>query len=374
MSINSKLKREGVEITQQLDTLKVNTIAVNIINKLIQAFPEHNFDSSILFELIARLTMYTAKMPADLSGAKYVFKSGCIYFNDELSLDEMSNVAVHECIHCIQHAYSKDSILSSIGLSDKVTNTGLALNEAVVQLMASEANKCKAQEETYYGISIKTISPNYYPLECTLATELAYFVGTFPLYHSTIYGDDIFKNTFILKTSKQTYSTLVKNFDKLLSLESNLNFFVSELQYADKPSTIKALNNLINKHRNDIVNTFFKTQNLIIEKCFKNEFNSIRNLQDITNFNKKIYRFKNIMGYCDGYEFYNEFYRKMMNLVQKKKFYIEQYGEINLYEEINQSLTIVDTSKNFLSFVTDFITKVKKLIKLNKNTEDEINN
>ena len=324
MSIDSKLKKEGVEITQKLDTLKVNTVAVNIINKLIKAFPEHNFDSSKLFELIARLNMYKAKMPGDLSGAKFVLKSGSIYFNDDLTIEEMSDVAVHECIHCIQHAYSSDSILSSIGLCDKITNVGLALNEAVVQLMASEANGCKSQEETYFGISLKTISPNYYPLECKLASEIAYFVGTFPLYHSTIYGDDIFKNTFILKTSKQTYSTIVRNFDKLLTLENDLNFFVSELQYADKPSTIKALNNLINNHRNEIINTFFKTQNLIIEKCFKNEFNNIRNLQDITNFNKKIYNFKNIMGFCDGYEFYNVFYRKMMNLVQKKKFYIEQ--------------------------------------------------
>ena len=370
MGINSKLKKEGVEITQKLGTLKVNTIAINVVSKLLNAFPEHNLDKSKVFELIARLSMYTAKMPGDLSGAKYDFKNNSIYFNDTLSIEEMSNVAVHECIHCIQHSYGS---VSNMGLFDKKSSTGIALNEAIVQLMASEANLCKSQEETYYGISIKTISPNYYPLECTLASEIAYFIGTFPLFHSTICGDDIFKNTFILKIGKKNYKTVVKNFDKLLTLENNLNCFVSELQYAEKPSTIKALNNLINKNRSEIINIFFNTQNLIIDKCFKSEFNNIHNLQDITEFNRKIYKFKNIMGYSEGYNFYNECYRKMMNLVQKKKEYIEQYGEINLFEEINNSLTIVDNSKNFLYIVNKFITKAQQLVKLNKNTNDEFN-
>ena len=189
-----------------------------------------------------------------------------------------------------------------------------------------------------------------------------------------MYGDDIFKNTLILKTNKKTYETIVNNLDKLLTLENNLNFFVTELQYAKKPKTIRDLNNIVNKIRLQITNTFFKTQNLIIDKCFKNEFNSIRNLEDVTNFNKKIYNFKNIMGYSDNYVFYNEFYRQMMQIVQRKKESIEKYGEINLFEDINKSLTIVEANKNFLSNIIKFITKVKKLVKLNKETEDEINN
>ena len=123
-----------------------------------------------------------------------------------------------------------------------------------------------------------------------------------------------------------------------------------------------------------ITNTFFKTQNLIIDKCFKNEFNSIRTLEDITRFNKKIYNFKNIMGYSDNYTFYNEFYRKIMRLVQIKKESIEKYGQINLYEELNKKLTIVEANRNLLYFINKFATKVKKLVKLNRGTEDNINN
>ena len=374
MSYAYNLKRGGIKVIKKLDALEVNTIAISIINKLCSSFPEHNFDRSKLFELISRLSMYTAEMPEDLSGAKYVFKKNSIYFNDSLDLDEKSNLAVHECIHCIQHAYSPDKSLRYIGLCDLSTNYGLGFNEAAVQLMASEANCCKMQEETYYGISIRTISPDYYPLECTLLNEIVYFTGTYPLYSSTLFTNDIFKNTLMLKTSKKTYNKLVMRFDKLIYLENNLNFFINELQKTNKAKNIKSLTSTINKHKIEITNTFFKTQNLIIDKLFKNEFNSIRNLEDVSRFNKKIYNFKNIIGFSDNYTFYNNFYRKMMHLIQIKKENIEKYGEINLYEELNKSLTIVEKSKSLFYYVNKFTTKVKKLTKLNRGTEENINN
>ena len=374
MGINLKLKREGIKVTSKLDTLKVNTIAINIINKLCSTFPEHSFDRSKLFELISRISMFTAKMPEDMSGAKYVINTNSIYFNEALNIEEMSNLAVHECIHCIQHSYAQSISTLKVGVSDHSTDTGIALNEAAVQLMASEANHCKKEEETYYGISIKTISPNYYPLECTLVNQITYFTGTYPLYHSTLYTDDIFKNMFILKTNKKTYEHVVKNLDKLLSLENELNYYITELQYLNNPKHIKTINNIINSTRLQITNIFFKTQNIIIENFFKNEFNSIRNAEDVSNFNKKLYKFKNIMGYSEDYTFYNEFYRQMMSLVQRKKESIEEYGEINLFEEVNRSLTIVETNKNIAYFISKFITKVKKLVKLNKGTEDNFDN
>ena len=49
----------------------------------------------------------------------------------------------------------------------------------------------------YYDMEFKTDSPNYYPIECDLVKQMTYFTGTYPLYHSTLYSNDIFKNTFI---------------------------------------------------------------------------------------------------------------------------------------------------------------------------------
>ncbi|MDO5555792.1 MAG: hypothetical protein Q4G09_03865 [Clostridia bacterium] len=373
MNSYSRLKKEGIEIIEKLNTLKVNNIAINVASKLCLAFPEHNLNKSDLFESLSRLNMYIAKMPADSTGAKYFYKNNSVYFNENIDMKNLSTMAIHECIHFIQELRDSNNNLTKMGLYSPTSDTGLGLNEATVQLMASEANMSNLSSETYFNISLNTISPDYYPLQCALVNQISYFTGTYPLYHSALNSNDVFKNTFILKTDKKTYSTIIKNLDKLIFLENNLNYFSVELKYANKPSSIKLLGKFIKKIKNNITLLFFSTQNLIIEKCFKSEFNNIRNLKDIKEFNKKIYNFKNIIGYSDNYTFYNEFYRKMMNAIEQKELYIKQYGEINLFEDINNSLILVDNTKTTFSFINTFISKLKKLLGLNKSAEN-INN
>lgn len=373
MSTNSRLKKEGIEIVEQLDTLKVNTIAISIASKLCLAFPEHNLNKSELFTSLSRINMYIAKMPEDSAGAKYFYKNNSIYFNKEYDLDEMAKLAMHECIHYIQEFRDANNNLVKMGLYNCTFNSGLGINEAAVQLMASEANMCPSTSETYYNVSLNTISPNYYPLECALVNQMAYFTGTYPLFHSTLNSNDVFKNTFILKSNKRAYNTIVKNIDLLLAYENDLNYFASELQYANKVSEIKLLNKLIASKKDSITSIFFKTQNLIIESCFISEFNNIRNLEDVKEYKNKLYNFKNIMGSNENYTFYNEFYRKIMESLEKKKEQIEQFGEINLFETPENSLVLVDNTKRALSFVSTFFVKIKKLFGFNKS-RDTINN
>ena len=373
MGTNSRLKKEGIEIVEQLDTLKVNTIAINIASKLCLAFPEHNLSKSDLFTSISRLNMFIAKMPSDSSGAKYFYKNNSIYFNQETDLDEMAKLAMHECIHFIQELKDSNNNLIRMGLYNCSFNTGLGINEAAVQLMASEANMCSSTSETYYNVSLNTISPNYYPLECALVNQMAYFTGTYPLFHSTLNSNDVFKNTFILNSNKRAYNTIVKNLDLLLAYENDLNYFANELQYANKVNEIKLLNKLVVSKKNAITSIFFKTQNLIIESCFISEFNNIRSLNDIKDFKKKLYNFKNIMGSNESYTFYNEFYRKIMENLEAKKEQIETFGEISLFEPSENSLVLVDNTKHALSFIYSFFGKVKKLFGFNKS-RNTINN
>ncbi len=373
MGTNSRLKKEGIEIVEQLDTLKVNTIAINIASKLCLAFPEHNLSKSDLFTSISRLNMFIAKMPSDSSGAKYFYKNNSIYFNQETDLDEMAKLAMHECIHFIQELKDSNNNLIRMGLYNCSFNTGLGINEAAVQLMASEANMCSSTSETYYNVSLNTISPSYYPLECALVNQMAYFTGTYPLFHSTLNSNDVFKNTFILNSNKRAYNAIVKNLDLLLAYENDLNYFANELQYANKVNEIKLLNKLVVSKKNAITSIFFKTQNLIIESCFISEFNNIRSLNDIKDFKKKLYNFKNIMGSNESYTFYNEFYRKIMENLEAKKEQIETFGEISLFEPSENSLVLVDNTKHALSFIYSFFGKVKKLFGFNKS-RNTINN
>ena len=63
MSIETDLKRDGIEVIGALDTLKINSIAKNIAQKICKAFPNYGFTQNDFFIKLSRLNMYKAKMP-----------------------------------------------------------------------------------------------------------------------------------------------------------------------------------------------------------------------------------------------------------------------------------------------------------------------
>lgn len=368
MSVNSDLKKAGIDIIQQLNEKDIFAIASNIASKLCLAFPEHNLKRHDLISAISKINMYIANMPQDYSQAKYFYKNNSIYFKKYSTPEEMSNIAVHECIHFIQEITDEDYNLVRMGLYK--VSSGLAINEAAVQLMTAEANNYNICEEKYYGINLKTTSPDYYPLQCALVNQMAYFTGTYPLYHSALNSNDIFENTFSLKADKKTYEKISKYLDNLLYLENDLSFYIQELKNTDNFNKMKKLNNTINKRKEEIRSVFFKTQNLIIKKCFEKSFTCIRNLEEIKEFQQDLYNFKNIMGYTDNYTFYNDFYCNITNLLAEKRNYIIQHGEINLFDKDSKALALINTTKDTDNLVKVFILKLKKLFRVNVNEED----
>ena len=232
MNINSVLKREGIEQIEALDTLTVNKIAKRIAKKLANAFADHNLTESELFIEIARLKMYTAEMPNDLSSAKYLWLNQSIYFRKGAKFEAIEKFATHECLHYLQEAKDAKGNVLRLGLYDFASGgiKGMAINEAAVQLMAERASKNEPDKVKYYDIFLDTISPDYYPLQCTLLNELTYFTGNYPLYHSTLYSDNIFENTVNTKLGKKAYKNIRDALDILMQKEANLSIISNELQ------------------------------------------------------------------------------------------------------------------------------------------------
>ena len=186
MSLESTLRKEGIEVIKPFDTLKVNIVANRIAEKLCNAFPEHGFSHDDVFMKISRLSMYSAKFEDSLCGAKYFYKNNSIYFNADFPLENCMSFALHECIHYLQKIEDEKGELLALGLYDFVSGCGMAINEATVQLMTSEAFYASSEEVKYYGLDLNTPSPIYYPLECVIVKQMAYFTGTYPLYHSCL--------------------------------------------------------------------------------------------------------------------------------------------------------------------------------------------
>lgn len=357
MSIEHELKKNGIEVIYQLDTLKTNSIAKKIAKKLCDTFPEHSLSYNKLFIKLSRLNMYVARMPHGMSEATYYYKNSSIYFNSLIDLEnDLDNFAIHECIHAIQEIKDKNNNLVKLGLCtfEGFKVIGTALNEAAVQIMTSKATETETDVVTYYNITFPTNSPNYYPLECNLISQMAYITGEYSLFESTLLSNDTFKNKYISKTSEKAYSIIVNNLDYLMELQEKLIKLNNALNN-ENPSKAFILNTKIENCKKNITNTYIKTQNLILCSYFDKAFNNISTFEDLENYRRKLYNYKQFIGITEGYNFFNNYYIEKMNLLEKRYNYIETYGE-NLFPIVHKaktSLNLFNKIKNALYALKD---------------------
>ena len=368
------LRKAGITIIKKLSTLEVNKIASNISEKICCSFPEHKINQSDLFIAISRVNMYLAQFN-DNSAAKYWYINKSIYFKENINFDSLETPALHECLHFIQTYRNKKGKIQRLGLYNisSLKENGFALNEAAVQLMASYATNTKIDSVKYYGMEFFTNSPNYYPIECALVRQMTYFTGTYPLFHSTLYSNDIFKNTFIMKSNEDAYYTITKNLDKIVELEETLNKNNLLLAYNDNDNDkINRLKNTIEILKQNIRKITIETQELILTSCAYSDLALVRDNESVEEFKKKLYRFKNVLiKPNEQYSFYNEFYCHMMEELELKRTLIKKYGILNCFKEVRESLALIETRQEKLNIFQLAIQKFKKLFHIG---QEEYNN
>ena len=329
MSVESDLKKDGIEVVEQLDTLTVNSIARNIANKLTSTFPDFNLNNKDLFIKLSRLNMYKAKMPDGMAEANYFYKNTSIYFNEHVSFEDLEEFAIHECIHYLQEIKDKRNYLVRMGLCDftEFKIYGMGLNEAAVQLMTSKIIGIEKEYVKYYGIDFPSISPSYYPVECNLIGQMAYITGEDILFKSTFFSTDEFKNKFISLTSEPVFYAIQNALDTILYAEENIIKLNNKLQEIDERNKkVETLIKKIDIQKKKVKLTFMRTQNLIISSYFDNEFNRIKNLEELENYRKHLYSFKDLIGTADGYTFFNNYYIEKMAELEHKYNVLENGG------------------------------------------------
>lgn len=290
--------------------------------------------------------MYVAKMSDSLCGAKYFYKNNSIYFNIDYSLSEVDTFSLHECLHYLQEVKDEKGNLIRLGLYDFADNRGIAFNEAAVQLMTVEALNQPIQDVTYYRLCIPSNSPDYYPLECAIIRQMAYFTGTYPLYYSTLHGNDIFKNTFITIAGEKAFKQIESHLDKMLKREEELCYYSNSLKgFEDNIRKVRKLNSIMEHTKKEITNLFLSCQNTIISHCFSKELENIRTLEDVTELKNKLYGFQNYIATTDSYTFYNEFYRHMMEALEEKTQCIEEHGPFDFQKILTSDITVVSNAK-----------------------------
>lgn len=355
MSIETELKKDGIEVIEKLDTLKINSIAMNVSLKLCETFPEYNLNQNELFIKLSRLNMYKAKMPEGMAEANYFYKNTSIYFNEHIQDEDLEEFAIHECIHYLQEVKDKRNYLIRMGLCDytEFKIYGLGLNEAAVQLMASKVNKIPKEFVKYFGISFETNSPSYYPLECCLVQQLAYITGEDVLFKSTLNSTDEFKEKFANLTTPKTFMAIQNAIDDILNAEEEiikLNNRIAGID--DRNKRIDGMLKKIEELKHEISLTFMRTQNLIISSYFDKAFKEITNLEEVENYRRKLYTFKDYLGAMEGYTFFNDYYVNTMEKLEEKYNAIES-------GEFRPSLQLIPKKQSKFALI---IKAIKKLI------------
>ena len=119
----------------------------------------------------------------------------------------------------------------------------------------------------------------------------------------------------------------------------------------------------IDELKSEIMLTFMRTQNLIISSYFDKAFENISNLEEVENYRRKLYTFKDYLGCTEGYTFFNDYYVNKMEQLENKYNALENGNVENAIKLI--------TKKE--SKIISFFKALKKLISGEKNVTEKIN-
>ena len=132
---------------------------------------------------------------------------------------------------------------------------------------------------------------------------------------------------------------------------------------SDRNKKIDGMIRKIDELKNEIFLTFMRTQNLIISSYFDKKLDKIYDIQELGNYRKKLYTFKDYLGSAEGYSFFNDYYVNKMEQLENKYNALENGNVENAIKLI--------TKKE--SKIISFFKALKKLIFGEKNVTEKIN-
>ena len=235
---------------------------------------------------------------------------------------------------------------------DNFKIVGMGLNEAAVQYITSKVIGIEKDYVKYFGVSFRTISPSYYPLECNLIEQMAYITGETVLFDSTFTSNDKFKNEFINLTSEKTYDDIEYYVDQILDLEEKIiKLNNKSSSYDERNKTVEKLVEKTENCKNKISEYFEKAQNLIIKNYFDKAFRNIENLEELDNYRRKLEHYRELIGTTDNYTFFDDYYTEKMSQLEHKSNVLENGGiETALeYKKPNLFVSWFRAIKNFVT-------------------------
>ena len=342
MNLNKISKTEGLSNLRKFSEFQVNKLSTTVAKSLAVLLKDYSLSEKQLFNVLQALNMYSANFTDQNVSAKYHYKSNTIFINENLDLHCPDSVVIHECLHFLQSEIDNNKVVK-MGLFDvkSYKNKGLALNEAAVQIIASQVSGIKPASLTYFDMKFSSPSHEYYPLETALLRQMSYFTGTYPLFYSTIYSTNLFKDVFSNITSKKLYEDLSNNMNKLMDLQDKFLKAQEENPDENDKESIK------DAFKRDIQKTVSNIQQSIFKNAFQKQFKKIKVKQDIQNFRISLLNFNNYLIEIPNENSFEQFRDSITSDLISLEIELEQKGYIEKYD-INKSLSPINNySFNF---------------------------
>ncbi len=106
-------------------------------------------------------------------------------------------------------------------------------------------------------------------------------------------------------TSLKTYYEISNSLDKILETEESIIKLNNKiLQIDDRNKKVDMMVSKISNLKDSIKSTFINTQNLIISSFFDSSFNNVSTLEDVENYRRSLYKFRDYIGVTDNYSFF----------------------------------------------------------------------
>lgn len=359
------LKNEGISNIEKINTLEINKIAKILSKNINKVFSEYGLNSEDLFISLSRLNMYFADFIENNVSAKFYFKSNSIYFNRNRNLQKPDSSILHECIHYLQTEVSDSNKLLRMGLlinSPFKSVQNISLNEAAVQYLACNILNERPSHVRYFNLEFLSPSPDFYPIETALIKQMLFFTGSYPLFFSTLFSNNVFQDTFINIASKKTFKYISKQMDKLLLLQDNLSILYN--QSANENISLfkkEKIMNDIEKQKISIQNLVLNIQDTIFQNCFNSLINNVSSLQDCNNLKSELYNFKNLLIKKENDDSYEKYIEFAMNSILEKETMILSYGNLSTLNIISSKNSLVPKF-SFLGYMNGVFNKLKLLL------------
>lgn len=334
MNIQKKLSRLGIEKIEELDKKDVNYLAHYMANCMTSTFHTlQDYYNEILAKLL-NCTMFYAKITGNVAKVNYIHEDNCIYIDENINIYEPNEQLFHELIHYLQVFKKNNGKIKQIGLCNfgDFSVSGLGLNEALVQYMSSKLMKKEKQRTKIYGLELKTISPDSYPVLTNLMEELVCLIGEDEILLASINAknnfDDLFYNTFEEKGNQ-----IIKAFDKVLDLKNKLLEAREGIYKKETPEVLEE----------SICYTYINTQKTMLTKYFDKMVTMLTSIEEIDFYIEKFLNFNKVLGLneknrAEVLDFYEEYKNEIMKKFDKRLMKLSKEKGKNTLSNYNNKL------------------------------------